>query len=102
MQFIWDHLDTIRDVLAVGALVYITWLGARHGFPWVWAKAVSIFNSVKGETLGLVPRVEALEANVAALHTATGVVPVAPIPAKAAAVVANKVVAKVAPVATAA
>lgn len=82
-DFVKEHGELLRDLAALGFVIYIAVMVARHGFPWVWAKAVSIEQSVAGATSGLVSRVEALEANVAALHAGTGVVPVAPIPAKA-------------------
>lgn len=46
-------------VLVLGLIVlYYT---ARHGWPWVQQKAVSIWNSAKGDVVALEARVSALE-----------------------------------------
>lgn len=85
-DFVTAHGDTLRDLAALGFVLWLTWLVARHGVTWVWGKASSIWSSIKADTSGLVTRVESLEANVAMLHQTTGVPTVAPVPAKAKAV----------------
>lgn len=78
LEFVKSHYDALRDGLAVVAVVWLTWLVARHGVTWVWSKASSIWSSIKADTSGLVARVEALETDVAGLHTATGTPATAP------------------------
>lgn len=77
-EFVKEHYDGLRDGLAVVAVVWLTWLVARHGVTWVWTKASSIWSSIKADTTGLVTRVEALEGDVAGLHKATGTPATAP------------------------
>lgn len=87
-NFLTTHFDAIRDGAAVVGVVYLTWMVARHGVAWVWTKVQSAYLSAKSDVSGVGGRLEALEANVAALHKGTGVAPVAPIPAVAQAVAA--------------
>lgn len=77
-DFVTAHGDTLRDLAALGFVLWLTWLVARHGVTWVWGKASSIWSSIKADTSGLVTRIEALETDVAGLHTATAVPATAP------------------------
>lgn len=93
-NFLLDHKDGLRDALAVIAVVWLTWLIARHGTVWVWTKAQSAWGSLRSDTTGLVARVEALEADMTAVKA---VVPVAPVPVAKPVVVAPAPVAKPVP-----
>ena len=80
--------DRVRDVLALGAVVYLTWLVARHGVAWVWSKVQSIYSTAKVDIVALEARVTALEKTVAPAPKPVVAASPAPAPAVAPPVVA--------------
>jgi hypothetical protein len=63
----------------VGGLMYLTWMVARHGLPWVWAKVKSIVSSGKEDFEAIIAAGKAdvllIEQRVAAIEQHLGLKP---------------------------
>jgi hypothetical protein len=63
----------------VGGLMYLTWMVARHGVPWVWAKVKSIVSSGKEDLEAIIAAGKAdvllIEQRVAAIEQHLGLKP---------------------------
>lgn len=81
-KFVTENSEHLRDAAAVGFVVWLTWLVARHGSVWVWTKATSAWSSLVGDFSGVSTRLSTLEADVAWLKSYFEPAPVTPAPAK--------------------
>lgn len=95
-KFVTENSEHLRDALAVGAVVWLTWLVARHGSVWVWTKATSAWSSLTGDFAGVSTRLSTLEADVAWLKSYFE--PVTPAPAPVVPAPVKPVVVATAPV----